>query len=221
MPRAILPVVIAIVMGSFGAFGCAGHDASSTSQRIARQDLTDANRAITEYWLYAYDMAGHTSQATDYDSAGNLKSTTTYSYSGNLRTASSMADASGELMNTVEYTYSSGALSSSTRRTSAGTVSALYNYVFDAGRKITSFYYMPDNSLVTRTEFNYDVPPTNKRLGSTNYDAYDAITGSSLRTYEQGLFTETRIISGATTAYRKFHYQDGPLAVDVDDFFEF
>jgi hypothetical protein len=189
---------------------------------MVREDLTDAAGTITMYWLTAYDPKGRSSQVTSYDVSGALLSTATYSYSGNLRTAGSVIDLRGMDAPTtisIDYAYSDDVLASSTQRI-AGAVTYTNNYVFEAGRKLTTFRYAPDGALQARTEFAYDSGKS-RRLGATSYDASNTITGSSLRTYEGDLFTETRIESGTTVQYRKFKFEDGPCAVDPEIYFEF
>jgi hypothetical protein len=127
-------LLVASLMGAL-VVGCGGHDESTPTKRIARQDLSDQTLSLTQYWLYVYDANGRTTQTVGYDGAGNVEDRVTLAYAGNLRQTSSLADASGNILSVTDYTYDSGVLTSATQRMSNGDVAETREYVFDAGRK--------------------------------------------------------------------------------------
>jgi hypothetical protein len=124
-------------------------------------------------------------------------------------------------MRTEEYAYDGDVLTALTFYSETHQISGYYTFVFSNGKKLTANCYSSSQLLRERIEFQYD-SATGKRSGSTSYDASGAVTGSTARSYEGGLFTETRTEQvGKATTVRRFSYEEGPLGFDPDVYFEF
>lgn len=215
------PVLAALVLAAGLGLGC-GAD-PSTNRRILKQEVVSLTGTLQQYWLYSYDAAGFNTEVRAYSATNVLTGISVYTHVGGYRTLTTYEGPSGAVTSTQTYSYNSGVLARSDFLSAAGTLTNYNTYVFLTGRKLTTNRFTAVGTSAGRVDFSYDAA-TGRRTGATSQDALGNINMTATRAYAGDLWTQTQLDypgNPSASVIRKFTYETGPSAIDLNVFFEF
>jgi hypothetical protein len=219
----VMLALAALVLSAGLGLGCGGSSEAAGQPRILKQEAVSLAGAVTTTWVYSYDAVGYVTEIKAYGASNVLTGTTVYTTEGGLRTLATIKDATGAVTSTQVFTYTNGVLSRLDFVSSGNALTGYNTYDFVAGRKLVTHRYGPTGTSLGENDFSYEAA-TGKRTTTIAKDAAGTTTMTATRTYAGDLWTQAQFdYPGGVTpsVIRRFTYETGPLAFDVNVFFEF